>query len=154
VAPQQFVYVPDLKQVPNTSDPSDQWTYLINQFSLTNITYDGKNIPVLQQARTSIPVTVYITSCGDFNDSYSSDKCVRKYDPFRDSIPVYPISTTKNLKFKDSQFIAYGSFIQGITKGISPLSPGCTQYTTKVNGNIFNPFGSNINILISTPGNP
>ena len=162
VAPQQFVYVPDLKQVPLTTEPSDQWTYLINQFSLTTINYNSIDIPVLQQARSSMPVEVYTTLCSDFNSNYvgTGYKCVRKYDPFKlKSLIVYPISTPPPIlgisgQFYDSQFIAYSSFIQGITKGISPLSPGCSQYATKINGNVFNPFGSNTNILISTPGNP
>jgi hypothetical protein len=155
VAPQQFLYVPDLKQVPNTTEPSDQWTYLINQFSLTNITYDGKDIPVLQASRTSIPTKVYATLCQDFDSSYTGTgyRCIQKYDPLRTSTPVYPISTIPGLQYYDSQFISYGNFIQAITKGVSPLTPGCTQYATKVNGNVFNPFGSNVNILISTPGN-
>ena len=158
IAPQQFLYVPDFKQVPNTNDPSDIWTYMINQFSLTTITYDGNSIPVLQQARTSTPMFVYTVDCGAFNNTYAGTPCVRKYS--LNNIPVYPfVQPSANPfegitgEFSDSQFISYLNFIQVITKGISPISPGCTQYATKVNGNIYNPFGSNINILTSTPGN-
>jgi hypothetical protein len=153
IAPQQFLYVPDFKQVPTTNDPSDIWTYMINQFSLNTITYGGNDIPVLQQARTSIPMFVYTTDCGDFNNTYSGSLCVRKYNPFATGNPVYPINQINFSQFSDSQFISYLNFIQVITKGISPISPGCTQYATKVNGNVYNPFGSNINILTSTPGN-
>jgi hypothetical protein len=154
IAPQQFLYVPDFKQVPTTNDPSDIWTYMINQFSLNTITYDGDEIPVLQQARTYTPMLVYTTNCGNFNNTYNNNYCVRKYNPFATGgIPVYPVNQYPNTQFSDSQFISYLNFTQVITKGISPTSPGCTQYATKVNGNVYNPFGSNINILTSTPGN-
>jgi hypothetical protein len=150
ISPQQFVYVPDLKQVPDTSEQSDLWTYLINQYSLTITSVNSVKLPVLQQFRAGSSLDIFTTDCSNIKPGITG-KCVRQYDP--SSSTVFPMVYPGTFPYPDSQFLSYRTFVEGVTKGVSPTSPGCRELSSKFSGNIFNPFGSKINILISTTAN-
>lgn len=152
ISPQQFVYVPDLKQVPDTTNQSDLWTYLINQYSLNITNFNAKKLPVLQQFRAGSSLDIFTTDCNTIKPGLPGlGLCVRLYNPTSDS--VFPMVFPGEFSYPDSQFLSYRTFVEGVTKGVSPTSPGCRELSTKFSGNVFNPFGSKTNILISTSAN-
>lgn len=140
VSPQQIIYIPDILKFPLNSqaDPWGFWTYLGNQFSISQykLTTGTFPIPGLEPFRTKIPVTVLSNPVGVTVEEYSSG-----------SFPIY-----QNNPYIDTQFLDYTNMPNAMVTGIGPLSAGCaaTNVSNNFGSVIYNPF-VNANLpLIST----
>lgn len=111
MAPQQIVYVPDIRLLPtNNQDPESMWNYLINNLSI-NLKADGT--PFLTPYRTSSKTDVYYGCTEDSN--YAGANYF-----------TYLIGNISNLDYPlpDAQFINYSSYVSQIQIPVDSLELG------------------------------
>jgi hypothetical protein len=122
IAPQQIVYVPDLRLLPNSSDPANVWSYLVNQYSINILSGTGE--PILAPYRQKSDVDIFYGCKVHPNDTSNY---------FTELLGV--ISSQNTLS--DSQFINYSLYVSQIQTGVSKtVLTG--QGTYSVRSNPFN----------------
>lgn len=111
IAPQQIVYIPDLRLIPPIPDPTGNsvtWTYLINNYSI-NIT--NNNTPILTPYRQTSSVDLRYGCMQDSADNNNRFTTLQNYNT--------GIQYAFQQPYRDSQFINYNLFIQQIQTGVS-----------------------------------
>jgi hypothetical protein len=109
-APQQIVYVPDLRLLPqNTLDESGYWSYLVNNYSINIL--DGTNQPILTPYRTSSNFDAAFGCTVDPNDSHN-------YFTYLAGITPHQSSTVNLNLYSDTQFISYINYVTQIQTGV------------------------------------
>lgn len=110
VAPQQVVYVPDLRLLPqNTLDESGYWSYLVNNYSINIL--NGTNQPILTPYRTSSNFDAVLACTQDPNASGNVFTYLNSITPHQ--------SLTPNLNlYSDTQFISYINYVTQIQTGV------------------------------------
>jgi hypothetical protein len=106
IAPQQIVYVPDLRLLPSivNADPSRMWSYLVNNLSI-NVKNDGT--PFLTPYRTNINVDVGYRC---FDDPVDSNN--------KFTVLTGVVNSTTNPP-SDTQFINYNLYTSQIQMGVT-----------------------------------
>lgn len=107
IAPQQIIYVPDLRLIPiNTKDdPSRLWSYLVNNFSI-NLNSSGK--PFLTPYRTTMKIDIWFGAAVDPSDSNNY---------FTELLGAV-MAATPNSRPTDTQFIDYMNYASEIVKPV------------------------------------
>lgn len=109
-APQQIVYVPDLRLLPqNSLDESGYWSYLVNNYSINIL--DGSNQPILTPYRTSSNFDASFGCTQDPNDS-------NNYFTYLSDITPHQSSTVNLNLYSDTQFITYINYVTQIQTGV------------------------------------
>lgn len=136
VTPQQIVYVPDFRLLPNnTTDSNRLWTYLINSYSINML---SDNTPILTPYRSKLnynlkySVVLDKQNCDVTNElSESSKNILKDCENVFLQLDGY---TQSNNTMSDSQFISYGSYIPQIQTPILKDTPGSNpNYAKKSN---------------------
>lgn len=142
ISPQQFVYIPNFRQIPDPTDASGYWTYLTNQYSIVQI---NDSLSALQLFRTTLPVTIEYETCASPN---ASSDCVKQY-----TTGDFPIRSDSTKVYPDTQFLSYVNIRSDVTTGVSPVCPGCKILSDSYANILYNPIVSGNFDLITTPAN-
>ena len=133
IAPQQLVYVPDLRLLPSTvnGDPSRLWSYLVNNMSI-NVRNDG--IPFLTPYRTTNYIDIGYSCSQDPNDP---SNYFTVFTGIVNSVQNPP---------SDTQFINYNLYTSqiqmGVTSGFIAGNTGTTTTGNVAYASNSNPFNS------------
>jgi len=136
IAPQQIVYIPDLRLLPSTdtADKSRLWSYLVNNLSI-NINQDGT--PFLTPYRTNSYIDVGYECVFDpkVSNPVNTTNQFTIFKGFVNSIDKPPSDTqfiNYNLYTSQIQMGVSSGFIDGIS-GSTGTTTGNTGYSTSLN---------------------